>query len=145
MGTSTVKGGHHWPHHDPHVASVPLSASELAAAHQALASLNLSPALAANSASLLSGSGSDTFAGGVAGSARYLPGFASETMSGASGAPSVAKMAVAANAGIPLSGDTAAGVKALDTPVTTGGQVLTLNDQTTIHLIGVNNDSVGKA
>ncbi len=143
MATATVAGGA-VVHTGSAGAVAALTPSELAAANQALASLNIGQS---NSVSLLSGAGNDTFAGGVAGATRFLPGFSSDTVAGGSSLPQAGKAAMLAVARIPQAGDTAAGVKGAETLAAndSNGQLITLNDQTTIHLIGVNHDGAPKA
>jgi hypothetical protein len=123
---------------------VQLTPSELAAAHQALSNLSGS----GNSASgLLTGSGTDTFAGGVAGSARFLSGFRADTVTGGKATTTATAKGLALYSNqVKVAGPTASGVKGQDTVAShTGGQLITLNDHSTINLIGVSAHNVPKA
>jgi hypothetical protein len=110
---------------------VELTPAEQAAARKALAGLGMDD--------LLTGDGSDTFAGGSAQPGSFVAAFASDSVSGGNVFMPGAQIGVALSADpFGLAGPTVHGV-ANDPAAQGAGQVVTFSDQTTINLIGVTN------
>lgn len=158
-------GGHHHHHHG---GSNDLTVSERAAAQHALAKLTGSGAsnlLAANASpsggadaiaslktlsnGLLTGLGSDTFAGGSAPASLVLGKFAADSVLGGSLAKAVSPTAspnfrLSADT-INVAGTTAAVVKSLDpTPALGTSHTVTLSDKTTLTVSGVHSNAIVK-
>jgi hypothetical protein len=113
------------------VSFVELSAAEQAAARKALAGLG--------SDQLLTGHGSESFGAGEIAPGSFVASFASDTVSGGN------IFVMSAAASVPMSADPFGlqgpnvGGMVTDNTTEGQGQVVSMGDQTTINLIGVNN------
>jgi len=130
-----------------------LSAStQNAATVGSLSTLPTLSSLNAGGSGLLSGHGTDTFAGGVASAGHSLAGFASDTVVGGSAATSVLPSGTT-TAGFNLSADTinvagatATGVSVQDpAQAHTAVQTITLADKTTVTITGVPSHNIIKS
>lgn len=112
-----------------------LTAAEQAAARKALAGLGVDD--------LLTGNGADTFAGGIAQPGSFVAAFASDTVGGGNVFVSGSDLGVSPSSDpFDFTGQTAMGI-VVDTSAAVSGHVVTFSDQSTIHLVGVNNSGSG--